>query len=58
MEDSEKRLLEQAGNLAGISYLDWVRLQHLVDRMFDAEKKKMESQLHLPLPSEKDLLLF
>ena len=54
--DNEKRLLKLAGDLAEISYPDWLKLQRLVNSMFGSEKRKMEKQLHLPMVSEQDLM--
>lgn len=57
LTEQEKRLLELASGLSEISYYDWFKLKILVDRLFDREKRKMETELHLPMVSADDLLL-
>lgn len=58
MTENENRMLELANRLEDISYQEWVKLQTMIDRIFDTEKRKVERQLRLPPVSQKELNRF
>lgn len=57
LADFEQRTLDLANRLHDMTYAEWVRVRHLIDRKFKSKKKESERQLQLSLIKEDDLQL-
>lgn len=55
LADFEQRTLDLANRLHDMTYAEWGRVQHLIDKKFSEMKKEAEQQLQLSAVSESDL---
>lgn len=51
----EQRTLDLTNRLHDMTYAEWKRVRHLINKRFAEKKKESERQLQLSLVEEKDL---
>lgn len=55
LADYEQRTLDLANRLHDMTFVEWERVQHLINKKFEGKKKELERQLQLSQVEENDL---
>ena len=54
MSERDSRTMDLANRLHDMTYAEWERVQHVINKKFEAKKKESELQLQLSLLAEDD----
>jgi|GEM_PF-6746199 hypothetical protein len=54
----DKKILNYAKELNGISYFEWGKLKHLLDMKFKSEQNKLNKELKLTCSDDMEWLMF
>ncbi len=52
--ETADRIAAYVKQIEGISYLDWIKLRHVTDRLFERQKNEQERHLQLVLAEDSD----